>query len=55
LASQEATLLVPLERSWNFLSGNSDRAILKKKKRTVQSGDAFDDTIFKQGFEVVKI
>jgi hypothetical protein len=28
--------------------------IITPKKRTVQPGDAFEDTAFKQGFEIVK-
>jgi hypothetical protein len=29
--------------------------ITPKKKRTVHPGDAFEDTAFKQGFEIVKL
>jgi hypothetical protein len=33
------------------ISKNSDHHL---QKRTVQSGDAFEDTAFKTGFEIVK-
>jgi hypothetical protein len=46
---EEATL-VPLDRSWLPLSEDPD----PKKKQTVQPGDAFEDTAFKPGFEIVK-
>jgi hypothetical protein len=29
--------------------------ITPQKKRTVQPGDAFEDIVFKQGFEIVKL
>jgi hypothetical protein len=43
-------MLVPLDRSRLLLSKN----LITSKKRTVQRGDAFEDTAFKPGFEIVK-
>jgi hypothetical protein len=42
---------VPFERSLLPLSKN---LIITPKTRTVQPGDAFEDTAFKQGFEDFK-
>ncbi len=50
LASWEATL-VPLDMSWLPLLENPDE---HPKKRTVQSGDAFEDSASRLGFEIVK-
>ncbi len=50
LASQVATLMT-LDRSWLPLSKTP---IIALNKRTVQPGDAFEDTVFKPGFEIVK-
>ncbi len=50
LASLEASL-VPLDRSWLPLSENP---FITPRQRTVQLGDAFEDTAFKPGFEIVK-
>ncbi len=44
--------LVPLDRSWFPLSENQ---IIIPKNRTVQPVDAFEDTAFKPGFEIVKL
>jgi hypothetical protein len=42
---------VPLDRSWLLLSKNPD---YYPQKRTVQPGEAFEDTAFEPGFEIVK-
>ncbi len=41
-----------LDRSWLPLSENPDHR--PQKKRTVQPEDAFEDTAFQPGFEIVK-
>ncbi len=51
VTSQEATL-VSLERPWLRLSQNLDHQ--PPKKRTINPGDAFEDTAFKPGLEIVK-
>jgi hypothetical protein len=43
---------VPFERSFLRLSEHLDDHL--PKKRTVQPGNAFEDTAFKLGFEYVK-
>jgi hypothetical protein len=47
---------VPLVGLDSLLSENRDHHLQKKtkKKRNVQPGDAFEDTAFKPGFEIVK-
>jgi hypothetical protein len=50
MASWEATL-VPLDTSWLPLSEHPDH---HPQKQAVQFGDAFEDTAFKPGFEIVK-
>ncbi len=50
LARLEA-ILVALEQYWLPLSENPNHQI---QKQTVQPGDAFEDTAFKPGFEIVK-
>jgi hypothetical protein len=52
LASQEVNL-VSFDWSWFSLSKNADHHP-PQKKRTVQLGDAFEDTAFKPGFVIVK-
>jgi hypothetical protein len=43
---------MPIDRSWLPLSENPDHHL---EKRTVQPRDAFEDTAFKPGFEIVKL
>jgi hypothetical protein len=56
LARCEATL-VPFDRSIGLDSPFQKTPVitLKKEKKTVQSGDAFEDTPLKPDFEIVKI